>query len=301
MNLAFRSRSRLPFVGVAIALTACSASPRPRGTCLYPWPTDVIQQRAIEAKGDCTVGDEVVLWTPQGSVSTEERQSWLTRLATGVRAAKDYVHRSDWQFEGDERVYFYFADAQFVCHAPPGNTVYIPLWRMRENQAPWMHETMHLLIASRRGEWFAESEETMNARMPLWLHEGLAESLAIDVDERLETAHYSPIIDVPASGLDALCRERLENGPGARVLAYVGSHGKMPELFSEQRMQFAPAFYTASTSFIRFLQRRHGREALLRAIDSHAEEHEVLERAIGMPLFQAKTEWLEAIGYRGPR
>lgn len=75
----------------------------------------------------------------------------------------------------------------------------------------------------------------------------------------------------------------------------------MPELFSEQRMQYAPAFYAASTSFVRFLQRRYGRKALLDAIERHGEENEQLERSIGVSLLQARNEWLDAIGYRGPR
>lgn len=286
---------------VALALGACSTTPPPLGTCLYPWPTDIHQQKAVEEQGDCLVSDDVVLWMPRGAVTEAEQRAWLLRVSKGVRAAKEFVGHADWSFRGDPRIYFYFADAQFICHAPPGNIVYIPLWRMRDDQAPWMHETMHLLIASRRGEWFAESEAIQNARMPLWLHEGLAESLAIDIDARAQLRHYSPVIDVPAGEIDTLCRERLSVAPAQRVLDYVGARGKMPELFSEERMQYAPAFYAASTSFVRFLQHRHGLQPLLQAIESHDEENESLERFIGMPLKQAKDEWLDAIGYQGPR
>lgn len=291
----------LTALALALFLGACANAPAPRGTCLYPWPTDVAQQKAVEAKGDCVHTDEVVFWMPRGAVTAHEQQSWLELVTKGVRQAKELVGRRDWNFRGDRRLYFYLLDAQFVCHAPPGNVVYIPLWRMRENQAPWMHEAMHLLIASRRGEWFAASEATQNASMPLWLHEGLAESLAIDADQLAGLPHYSPLIEVPAEGLDRLCCERLTANHAARVLAFVGARGKLPELFSEQRMAYAPAFYTASTSFVRFLQRQFGRTALLRAIECHGEENEELERAIGKPLLRAKGEWLDAIGHRGPR
>lgn len=286
---------------VVLALASCVASPPPRGTCLYPWPTDIPQQASVEAQGDCVTKDDVVLWMPSGAVAEADQQAWLSVISKGVRAAKEYVGRPDWNFRGDPRIYFYFADAEFICHAPPGNIVYIPLWRMRDGQAPWMHESMHLLTASRRGEWFAESEEAQSAGMPLWLHEGLAESLSIDVDQSAGLTHYSPVIDVPADGIDLLCRERLDSSSASRILAFVGTRGKLPELFSEQRMQYAPAFYAASTSFVRFLQQRYGRKALLDAIECHGEENEQLERSIGMPLLQAKNEWLDAIGYRGTR
>lgn len=286
---------------LVLALASCATPPPPLGTCLYPWPTDIPQQKSVEAQGDCVTKDDVVLWMPRGAVAKADQQAWLSVVSKGVRAAKEYVGRPDWTFRGDPRIYFYFADAQFICHAPPGNIVYIPLWRMREDQAPWMHETMHLLIASRRGEWFAESEEAQNAGMPLWLHEGLAESLSIDVDQLAGLTHYSPVIEAPADGIDLLCRERLASSPAARILAFVGARGKLPELFSEQRMQYAPAFYAASTSFVRFLLQRYGRKVLLHAIECHGEENEQLERSIGMPMLQARNEWLDAIGYRGPR
>lgn len=286
---------------LVLALAGCATSQPPSGTCLYPWPTDIPQQKSIEAQGDCLTTDDVVLWMPRGAVAAIDQQAWLSRVSKGVRAAKEYVGRPDWNFRGDPRIYFYFADAQFICHAPPGNTVYIPLWRMSEDQAPWMHETMHLLIASRRGDWFAESEEAQNAGMPLWLHEGLAESLSIDVDQSAGLTHYSPVIEVPADEIDQLCRERLEASPAARILAFVGARGKLPELFSEQRMQYAPAFYAASTSFVRHLQRKYGLRQLLQAIDCHDCENEQLERSIGTPLKQAKDDWLDAIGYRDQR
>lgn len=284
-----------------LVLGACAAAPSPRGTCLYPWPTDVPQQKAVEANGECLTADDVVLWMPRGVVAEGDQRAWLARVAKGVRAAKVFVGRPDWNFRGDPKVYFYFADAQFLCHAPPGNVVFVPLWRMREDQAPWMHETMHILLASRRGEWFAETEAVQNARMPLWLHEGLAESLAIDIDDRAQLPHYSPLIQVPASGIDTLCRERLDTGSAAQVLAFVGARGKPPELFTEERMKVAPAFYAASTSFVRHLQRRYGPSVLLQAIEHHDDENEYLERTIGMPLKVAKEAWLDDIGYRGPR
>lgn len=158
---------------------------------------------------------------PRGAVAEADQQAWISVVSKGVRAAKAYVGRPDWNFRGDPRIYVYFADAQFICHAPPGNIVYIPLWRMREDQAPWMHETMHLLTASRRGDWFSESEEAQNAGMPLWLHEGLAESLSIDADQLAGLTHYSPVMEVPADGIDQLCRERLESSPASRILAFV--------------------------------------------------------------------------------
>lgn len=298
------SRSRRSCRVVAALVTvvgACSTPRAPHGTSLHPWPGDTPLRLALEADGVCRTSDEVVLWFPRGVVAAAQQEAWLARLSNGVRTAKVAVGRPEWAFGGDRRVFFYLVDGKLVSHAPGGNTVYIPVWRMIEDQAPWMHETMHILLASSRGNWLAASEEVQQARMPLWLHEGLAESLAIDVDHELGLAHYSPFSDANVSSLADLCRERLATGPAARVLPVVGARGQLPELYTEERIRYAPTFYTASTSFVRFLQARYGRDVLLHAIDCFGDEIEELERAIGTTLEQAKKDWLASIGYDGPQ
>lgn len=171
---------------------------------------------------------------------------------------------------------------------------------MSEDQAPWMHETMHLLIASRRGDWFAESEEAQNAGMPLWL-EGLAESLSIDVDQSAGLAHYSPVTEVPAGEIDQLCRERLEASPAARISPSSEHAANCKSCSRNNECSTRRRSYAASTSFVRHLQRKYGLRQLLQAIDCHDCENEQLERSIGTPLKQAKDDWLDAIGYRDQR
>lgn len=275
--------------------TAVPANSRPTGTSLQAWPEDRPRMRDLEQNGDCLNAAEAVVWLPRGALSEEERRTLLDALTRGVQAAKKHIGRERWTFGGDPRVYFYFPDAQFIAHAPGGNTVFIPLWRQRDGQSPWMHETLHLLLASSRGEWLVQPVEQQNEGMPLWLHEGLAESLAIDIDASVGLRHYSPLIDVPPEELPALCRERLESTDAQRVLSFVGARGKLPELFTEERMKYAPAFYAASTSFTRFLVERFGMRPLVESMEMYPDENAELEKRLGTPLAQLKSEWLDSI------
>ncbi len=281
---------------LALAASA-SAAPIPAGRSLHAWPEDRARLRALDRHGVAMVGAHVVARFPKDSLSDARMREIVGRLDRGIAEAKRLVNRPDWEFRGDRRVFFYFADGNFISHAPGGNVAFVPLWRIRDDEAPWMHESLHLLLASATGDWLAESEKRANARMPLWLHEGLAEALAMEASAHAGLPHYSPLIDVPPDRLDSLCVARLRDAPADRVLASIGARGKLPELFGPERMRVAPAFYTASTSFVRHLIARHGLEALLAAIDDFDREIETLEQRTGTALSDARADWLLEIGY----
>lgn len=285
-------------VGLVLALAAsASATPAPAGHSLHPWPEDRARLRALERRGAAVEGGEVVAWFPADSLPAARMREIVARLDRGIAAAKQLIGRTDWRIRDDRRVHFYFADGNFISHAPGGNITFIPFWRIRDDEAPWVHESLHLLLASEKGDWLAVSEKRGNARMPLWLHEGLAEALAMEASARARIPHYSPLIDVPAERLDSLCVARLREAPADRVLALIGGRGRPPELFGPERMKVAPAFYTASTSFVRHLIARHGVEPLLAAIDDFDHEIETLEQRTGRPMAQLRDEWLRDIGY----
>ncbi len=103
---------------------------------------------------------------------------------------------------------------------------------------------------------------------------------------------------VPATELDGLAADRIRACPDPqRVLSYVGGRGKLPELFGEDRMRYAAAFYAASSSFVRHLARRDGGYGrLLVAIRAFAHEHAEYERLSGRPIDVLRREWMSEIG-----
>lgn len=276
---------------------------RPLGTSLNAWDDDTPRKVALEQHGICRAGHDVVAWFPRDTtsgnvpLSDADMNDIVARLDRGMQAAKAFIRAPDWSCLGDQRVFFYFPDADFISHAPGGNTVYIPFWRIREDKAPWLHEAMHLLVKV-DGDWLNQPEGVAEARMPLWLHEGLAEALAMEVAARVGLAHYSPLIDVPPAQLDSFAAARVRECPDPqRLLESVGGRGKLPELFGEHRMKYAAAFYAASTSFVRHLARSdRGYQRLLLAISAFDREIETYENLSGRSIDLAKQEWRLALG-----
>jgi hypothetical protein len=166
----------------AILLAATMASdPRPKGASLHPWPEDVPRKLELETTGIVRSTANVVAWLPAGALSDDAMREIVSRLDRGIGAAKKAIGKPAWAFEGDPRVFFYFPDARFVAHAPGGNTAFAPLWRIRDDEAPWLHESLHLLLSTPGGDWLARDDA--DARMPLWFTEGLADALAIQISE----------------------------------------------------------------------------------------------------------------------
>lgn len=292
---------------------ASHAGPPPIGTSLNAWDDDKPRKESLERNGLAVEGRHIIAWFPReaGSrpdsaqaasppkprLTDADRRVIVERLDRGVADAKRFIGKPDWSFRSDTRIYFYFPDANFISHAPGGNTAFIPLWRIRDDEAPWLHEVMHLLIRV-DGDWLSQPDGVAEARMPLWLHEGLAEAISMEVDARTGMMHYSPLIDVPADRLDAFAVEHIRACPDPqRLLAYIGGRGKLPELFGENRMRYAAAFYASSTSFVRYLTRRDGGyQHLLAGIAAFDREAETYEHLSGQSLGTSKQHWTMATG-----
>ena len=309
-------------IAISLSMNGCASSIATKtsqaglaliGTSLNAWDDDKPRKESLELEGLAVEGRHVVAWfprkvatkadsansfsTPKPPLSDADRRAIVDRLDRGIAEAKRFIGKPDWSFRGDPRLYFYFPDANFISHAPGGNTAFISLWRIRDDQAPWLHEAMHLLMKV-DGDWLSQPDGVAEARMPLWLHEGLAEAISMEVDARTGMTHYSPLIDVPADQLDAFAAEHLRACPDPqRLLLYVGGRGKLPELFGEDRMKYAAAFYAASTSFVRHLARQDGGyQHLLAAIASFDHETETYEGLSGQSLDDLKHHWATEIG-----
>lgn len=290
------SAATAPTAQTPVAATVLSAPvDRPYGEAVNASDEDLPLKHDLETDGQVAVGENVVLWFPRGAFPPEDAAKLLAELERGIVAAKKKTGRPEWNYQGDRRVYYYMPDAQFISHAPGGNCAFIPVWRMKERKAPWLHESLHLLLKSGKGDWLEGGRKNAEERMPLWLHEGLADALAIEISLAEGLEYYSPLIDVPADQLDSLASRALRDAPSPEVLAMIGSRGKPLGLFGPERVKFAIPFYNGSASFVRFIAGRHGYGPLLAAIDDFDHENETLEREAGESLTSMKAAWLEQL------
>lgn len=66
---------------------------------------------------------------------------------------------------------------------------------------------MRLLLKTDKGDWLQQEDSMAMRRMSLWLSEGMADALAMDVFEQEQFAHYSPLIIVTVRIVFPACGE----------------------------------------------------------------------------------------------
>ena len=285
---------------IAIAAFACSTPPRrvePPASAQRLGTGDRERAQSLFLSGHALTRPHVVAWFPDDALAPAREGEIADRLERGVIAARLRIGTSPRWSNTDRRIVFLFHDSKFISHAPTDEIVLIPLWRMRDQQAPWIHEVLHTLLVPRAGDWLSEAvtDEYANANMPLWLMEGLADHLAQVIATENGLDFYSPFDDGGLERIDETCRERLE-GPNAQaVLAYIGRDGRLPELFGPDRFEYASVFYPCANSFVKYLDDTYGIEALLASNAAFDHEREQLEKSLGVSLETARASWLAKV------
>ncbi len=234
---------------------------------------------------------------------------WLARftdsLAGGVRGLKSLIGGPyRWQRIGSRPIRFYFSPDRFVSHADGRGGVFISLNRVRQRDAPFLHEAAHELLVPPPPFYPFEypdslAEERAAAGFPFWLSEGLPDYLA----QTTATATGFPEGDVFAIGglakVDSVCVARLATSSRqAEIRARVGRPGRLEALFTSDRAEVAPAYYACSQSFTKHVVARLGLPAvvaLFPRIPTGA-WRDALEAAAGEPLERLRRAWLMALG-----
>lgn len=243
---------------------------------------------ALEKDGTRLQGEHVIVWFPRSLPGTEA-SALVTRLDAGVAGLWRRVGTHDWQAVPKGPITYYLSDDTFVSHASGRGAVFVPMARVRDGRAPFLHEAMHELLASTRID---AAPTTPPVRRPLWLTEGLPDYVA-----RLVAAEVGQVEDGPwntpsIAGVDAICTERARTADGATMLPFVGSDRRPDVLFTTDRGRFAPTFYTCSFSFVKHLVEGVGLPAMidLFAIAPSAANAR-LEQLGGKPLTEWRADW----------
>jgi len=140
-------------------------------------------------------GEHVILWFPK-SLQQTDAEALIKRLDPGVAGLWKRVGTHSWQAVRKGKITYYISDDAFVSHASGRSAVFIPMARVRDGRAPFLHEATHELLAStRRG-----GRPPIPSR-PLWLTEGLPDYIARLVAADLGTTESGPF-DVPMISKD---------------------------------------------------------------------------------------------------
>lgn len=241
----------------------------------------------------------VICWFPKDSLSEKNMNEIAMMIATGVRDAEKYIGAPlPWQVHRITEPYtFYFRFDVFVSHASQAGYISIPFWRIKDGKAPWLHEAMHEMLYTKTGSWYSAkvTEKEWSENMPLWLFEGLPDYISLKVSLMENVLWFDVFSNHNQTNVDSIFVEEMKSEKGSYILSFIGSKGIMPELFSKDRMVYAPAFYHGSHSFVNYLADQYDIKILLAGISSFGKEDKVLEKSTGKSLVILKKEWLDKL------
>ena len=254
----------------------------------------------LTKSGERRDGQLVVLFTPAGAMDDGEEQALLERLDKGVRELRAVVGRHPWQGVGDQKITYYVCAERFVAHASGRAAVFIPIARVQDGRAPWLHEAGHELLSTGIPPGPPNPERVALVRKvrPLWLTEGLADYVAQTAATRAGIAE-GDVFDIGGlAGTDAACRDRLAGPRGAEVVSFIGTSGGPPALFTTERMEVAPTFYACGTSFTKFIVGRIGLPATIALMPLIGEQRVTprIEELTGQSIDALRQQWRAAIG-----
>jgi hypothetical protein len=180
----------------------------------------------------------------------------------------------------------------------------ISLNRVRQGQAPFLHEASHELLAPPPPFYPYEypdsaAEERAAARFPQWLSEGLPDYLA-QAAAAATGFREGDVFEIGGlTKVDSTCAARLSTSPRRpEILAKVGGQGRLDALLTTERQEVAPTFYACSHSFTKYLVDRIGVRAVVALFPSIQAGTWVadLAEAAGETLPALRRAWLRRLG-----
>jgi hypothetical protein len=221
----------------------------------------------------------------EGALTSQEASRFAGLLDKGIADVESYLRPSapDGLREGP---IVYRVGESLPYSMTRGRTVSLMLERVRSDSAPYLHETVHVLVPS--------------PNHSVWLSEGFASYVESYVSENIGGYDARVFTKTGNRGVDTEATRWLSREAGRTVLPWVGSPGEPPEMLEERRRVAAP-FYVLSQSFSKFLVEKVGLARVISLVSSRDPEA-ALARLSGRGVEDWKAEWLAGVeGWRATR
>jgi hypothetical protein len=214
----------------------------------------------------------------EGSLTPAEASRFSGLLEKGVADVESYLRPAapDGLREGH---IVYRVGESLPYSMTRGRTVSLMLERVRTDSAPYLHETVHVLVPS--------------PNRSVWLSEGFASYVESYVSENIGGYDAHVFSKTGNGGVDREAARWLTREAGRTVLPWVGTPGEPPEMLEERRRVAAP-FYVLSQSFAKFLVQRVGLGPVIGVVSSRDPEA-ALARVSGRTVEDWKADWLRTL------
>src|SRR4030042_747253 len=250
----------------------------------------------LKTEGVVITRERVIAYFPQGSISESRMNEIADTINLGIELAQKYIGGPfDWQIFKDRQIAYYFCPGNFISGTSDEGDILLPVHRAQNDHSPWLHETMHILLRSEKGNWSPKSNPMNYFRMPVWFTEGMAEFLAMKVSYVYQISKYDMFVSGGYTLVDSTCNVSIKEENGPYILKYIGEPGIMIKLYTRKRRYYAPAFYNCSCSFTKYLVETYGLDKILEAFTDYKNEIKTIEELSGKSMNELRDDWLTSI------
>jgi hypothetical protein len=234
---------------------------------------------AIEAFSERQLTTRVVLESEPGVLGREQAAAFAQLLDRGIADIEALVGPSlpSWARRSGP-VRFIVSDRTSISRTY-GLVVHLPAERVRNGTAPYLHESVHVLVPFRGSR--------------VWLSEGLACHLESWVSEHRGGYDAHVFTRAGDRGIHAAARRFLTTDAGRAVLPWVGRGGQPPDM-NQDRSGVARPFYVLSHSLTKHLVDTAGLDRVVRLVAA-SDAPSIFERETGRSESQWKDDWLATI------
>lgn len=250
-----------------------------------------------------------ILWAPRDSIDEGWMRALADTLDRGVQRMRRLMKAPyPWQRLGDRPVTFYLAPGRFISHGTGSGAVFIPVSRVKERLAPFLHEAAHELLAPAAPFYYPEFADTLegarvSSSTPLWLFEGLPDYLALSVAPAIGLNEGDVFAVGGLARADSTCAARVRASPrGAEILDAVGRSRRPPALFTTERQLVAPIFYACGQALSRHLVEHLGVRHTVELMPAmkRGNWEDAVARLGGVRMADVRQRWVERMGLAVP-
>jgi hypothetical protein len=225
------------------------------------------------------------LWIEKYSMTAAAMNEFAVLVGQGIEDIKSFLQVSPRAKSKIADEIHFFVSGDVEISYTNSRSVFLPAQRVRNQSAPYLHETFHVLAPCRH--------------CPLWFSEGLACYVQSYVARNF-SGYDGAIFTQDGNGsVDADAAHWAASRGGKRVLPFIGKNGEPPALQSDRENVAAP-FYVLSHSFVKFLAQCVEPSTLYK-ISRSRDFRKAFKRHMDATPAKKKFQWLSSLERWRPR
>lgn len=219
---------------VCVSIIAAGALAQVASGQMDSWMSDRNLAHGLMENGVGVETDRATLWFDGGALDADSRAAFAELVNRGILDIEAYLGVS----RASNRKIRYFISSQVEISHSTWRSVFLPLSKVENRTAPYLHETTHVL---------APCDDC-----PMWFSEGLASYVQSYVSEHSGGYDGGIFSRRGNRGIDRDARRWLASERGQAVLPFIGVPGEPPAI-NYDRSNVAAPYYVMAQSFVKFL------------------------------------------------